>query len=69
MSLHRISVSSATHIDDGYSVEVELDEVDLDAAERIFAALSAERDKFDLPRINPRALVRFGDPLPLPEDL
>lgn len=69
MSKHKISVSSGTHIDDGYVVEIDLDEVDIATLERVFQALSDERDRFDQPRSNPRALVRFGDPLPLPEDM
>lgn len=69
MSKHRISVSSATHVDDAYSVELDLDEVDIATLDRVFEALADARNNFDQPRRNPRALVRFGDPLPLPEDL
>lgn len=63
-----ISVSSGTHIDDGYSIEMALTPDQEDFLAHVFGKLADERARYDQPRSNPRALVRFGDPLPLPED-
>ena len=68
MAKHKISISSLTQIDDGYEVEVELTKTVKAAIDKVFAALAEVRGDFDLPRVNPRALIQFGDKIPLPED-
>ncbi len=68
MARHKISISSLTQIDDGYEVEVELTKTEKAALDKVFAVLAEARGGYDLPRMNPRALIQFGDKIPLPED-